>query len=531
MEQMRRSPERLDISAKFYLCWCFIALICGIVLTRMADYPPLVSRLWESFAAIAVVSAIISASLFWYASRWAHSGLLSLYFIVCSGWLMLGICVASIESLLHPPASALSHAQSGIYALTVLKIDKRKPDSARLEGEIQDEKTDLPFRTLSRVRVTVYHSGSEITEGDEVVIYGRLFPLSPPVFANSPDFSRQLRLRDIAATGIGYKLISHHSHPPRTFLSQLSHYRHGLAKQILAHMSPDQGAIASAMLVGVRDYVQNALYELFRAAGLAHLLAISGLHMGIICIFIFSFLRYGLALMPHIAMRFPAHKYAAICALLASLFYLFLTGFPVSAIRAFLMSSLVIIAIISDRLALTYRNLALVGIIILLFYPSAVYTASFQLSFSATFALVTAVQISGGYIRRIPFVRSFLFLSFSSALITLFSLPFASWHFATISLWGVASNIVAIPLTGMVIMPAGVLILVSLIAGLPAFGASIMDLSLSLLLVIVRFFAGLPGASIYLNPPEQLYLLGWTICILAILSLRQVWRYLAITVF
>ena len=479
MEQMRRSPERLDISAQFYLCWCFIALICGIVLTRMADYPPLVSRLWESFAAIAVVSAIISASLFWYASRWAHSRLLSLYLIVCSGWLMLGICVASIESLLHPPASALSHAQSGIYTLTVLKIDKRKPDSARLEGEIQDEKTDLPFRTLSRVRVTVYHSGSEITEGDEVVIYGRLFPLSPPVFANSPDFSRQLRLRDIAATGIGYKLISHHSHPPRTFLSQLSHYRHGLAKQILAHMSPDQGAIASAMLLGVRDYVQNALYELFRAAGLAHLLA--------------------------------------------SLFYLFLTGFPVSAIRAFLISSLVIIAIISDRLALTYRNLALVGIIILLFYPSAVYTASFQLSFSATFALVTAVQISGGYIGRIPFVRSFLFLSFSSALITLFSLPFASWHFATISLWGVASNIVAIPLTGMVIMPAGVLMLVSLIAGLPAFGASIMDLSLSLLLVIVRFFAGLPGPFIYLNPPEQLYLLGWTNCILAILSLRQVW--------
>ncbi len=326
-------------------------------------------------------------------------------------------------------------------------------------------------------------------------------------------------------------MISHTPKPASTLLSQLGYYRHELASRILETMEAEQGAIASAMLVGVRDYVKDNAYDDFRKAGFAHLLAISGLHMGIFCFFIFSVIKFGCAMVPDYAMRVSVHKYAAILALFASLFYLFLTGFPFSAIRAFLMSGLVILAIISDRLAITYRNLALVGIAILLGYPSAIYTASFQLSFSATFALVTAVQITGGQIGNIPIVRGFLFLSFSSALITLFSLPFAIWHFASISLWGVISNMLAIPLTGMVILPEGVRMLVSLMAGLPAFGASILELSLGLLVGITRFFAGLPASAVYLHPPEQILLLGWVISILAIMSVRGIVRHMAAGIF
>ena len=104
--------------------------------------------------------------------------------------------------------------------------------------------------------------------------------------------------------------------------------------------------------------------------------------------------------------------------------------------------------------------------------------------------------------------------------ISLFSLPFAIWHFASISLWGVISNMLAIPLTGMVIMPAGVVMLVSLMLGLPAFGGKIMELSLGLLIEITRFFAALPGSAVYLYPPEQMLLLVWIISIVAIMSVR-----------
>ena len=86
------------------------------------------------------------------------------------------------------------------------------------------------------------------------------------------------------------------------------------------------------------------------------------------------------------------------------------------------------------------------------------------------------MQITGRQVGNIPVLRGFLFLSFSSALITLFSLPLLS-GILQVSLWGVISNMLAIPLTGMVIMPAGVVMLVSLMLGLPAFGGKIMELS------------------------------------------------------
>ncbi|MGB1982516.1 MAG: ComEC/Rec2 family competence protein [Candidatus Puniceispirillaceae bacterium] len=523
METMQRSPERLAVLSQFYLCWCFIALICGIVMDGLlTDYG--LSYWW--------VSGLIAIGLFWIAGRLSFRSLASFYICVVSGWVMLGISAASFETALYEDDPVLAKPYSGVFALTVEKIHKRTPNSVRLEGSIlADDRTDGQFRQLSRIRVSLYHTGQQITEGDEVMLAGRLFPLSPPAFANSPDFSRNLRLRQIGATGIGYEMLSHVPRAPDTMLSKLGYYRHKLASRILAIMAPEQGAIASAMLVGERDYVEDDVYDDFRKAGLAHLLAISGLHMGIFCFFIFSVIRFGCALVPHYAMRVSVHKYAAILALFASLFYLFLTGFPVSAIRAFLMSSLVILAIISDRLALTYRNLALVGIAILISYPSAIYTASFQLSFSATFALVTAVQITVGQVGNIPVLRGFLFLSFSSALITLFSLPFAIWHFASISLWGVISNMLAIPLTGMVIMPAGVVMLVSLMLGLPAFGGKIMELSLGLLIEITRFFAALPGSAVYLYPPEQMLLLVWNISIVAIMSVRGFARPIAMGIF
>lgn len=72
-----------------------------------------------------------------------------------------------------------------------------------------------------------------------------------------------MRLRQIGATGIGYEMLSHLPRAPDTMLSKLGYYRHKLASRILAIMAPEQGAIASAMLVGERDYVEDDVYDDF----------------------------------------------------------------------------------------------------------------------------------------------------------------------------------------------------------------------------------------------------------------------------
>ena len=110
MENTRRSPERLEILPEFYLCWCFIALICGILLTNLLS--DMVISLWW-------LSGIIGAGLFWVAGRFSYHGLVSLYAMIFSGWLMLGVAAASLETMLHPPDNLFSKAHSGVYTLSV----------------------------------------------------------------------------------------------------------------------------------------------------------------------------------------------------------------------------------------------------------------------------------------------------------------------------------------------------------------------------------------------------------------------------
>ena len=99
------------------------------------------------------------------------------------------------------------------------------------------------------------------------------------------------------------------------------------------------GGIAVALLVGVRDFIPAINYDSFRSSGLDHLLAISGLHIGLFCFSVYGALRLGFALTPAFSQRFAVHKLAAIAALIAGGVYLCLSGFPVSAILAYLIAN------------------------------------------------------------------------------------------------------------------------------------------------------------------------------------------------
>ena len=154
------------------------------------------------------------------------------------------------------------------------------------------------------------------------------------------------------------------------------------------------GGIAAALIVGDRRFISDRIYDLFRASGLAHLLAISGLHMGLLCFGCMAALRFFAALFPKMASRMAVHKYAALISVLIGLIYAILSGTSVSAVRACIMELLVIFAVLIDRRALTIRNVALAAFVILAINPVAVFGAGFQLSFAATAVLVMAYEKS-----------------------------------------------------------------------------------------------------------------------------------------
>ena len=154
-------------------------------------------------------------------------------------------------------------------------------------------------------------------------------------------------------------------------------------------MTKPEGGIAAALLIGDRRYVSRHTYDLFRQSGLAHLLAISGLHMGLLCFGVVAALRRFMALFPHIASRLPVHKVAASGGLfVAGLLYVLLSGASISAVRAFLMATLVILSWIIDRPGVTLRNVGIAAILIVLINQLALLSAGFQLSFAATTGLV-----------------------------------------------------------------------------------------------------------------------------------------------
>jgi ComEC/Rec2-related protein len=122
-------------------------------------------------------------------------------------------------------------------------------------------------------------------------------------------------------------------------------------------------------------------------SGLGHVLSISGYHMAVVAGVVFFAVRALLALIPALTVSFPIKKWAAATALAAAAFYLLLSGCDVATQRSFFMTAVVLIAVIVDRRAVTFRTLAVAAMIVLALVPEALVHPSFQMSFAATLAL------------------------------------------------------------------------------------------------------------------------------------------------
>ena len=154
----------------------------------------------------------------------------------------------------------------------------------------------------------------------------------------------------------------------------------------------ETGEIAAALITGERGGISEEVTQAMRDSGLAHILSISGLHMVIMAGTVFWLVRALLALVPVLALRYPIKKWAAASALAAATFYLALSGAAVPTVRSWIMMSIVLIAVMLDRPALTMRNVALAALAILIVAPESLFDPSFEMSFAAVIALVALYE-------------------------------------------------------------------------------------------------------------------------------------------
>ncbi len=366
-----------------------------------------------------------------------------------------------------------------------------------------------PEATPRRLRLRLLRPVSGLGPGDLVKLRAVLRPPPEPAAPGAFDFARQAYFLGLG--GVGYAVTAPEIQTPTDPTSwghgsrvAWASLRQALGQRISAALDGIPGAVAVALITGDRSAIPDRVLEDMRVSGLAHLLAISGLHLGLVAGLVFFAARAGLALIPSLALRFPIKKWAAVLAAAAALVYLLLVGATIPTQRAYVMVGLALLAVVLDRQPISLRLLAAAAALILLLSPESLLSASFQMSFAAVTALVAGYERLSQ--RRPTTARDHtllgrlgLYLGFvllSSVIANLATAPFAVFHFNRLAVFGLFANLAAIPLTAFWIMPAALVAMLLLPFGLEAWALAAMGTGIEVLLAVAGEIAAWEGAVI-----------------------------------
>ena len=354
----------------------------------------------------------------------------------------------------------------------IISVEKVARGKSRLIVDIISTEKPYLDHAPERAKLTFSSNNTEFEPGDGIEGRAKLRASSGPIRPDSYDFSFANYFQSIGAQGyfVG-KPTKIFVEPPISSLERFSlavaRLRLAMTNRIINAIGGETGSIAAALITGQRGGILPATNEALRIAGLSHILSISGLHMAMVAGMVLIVIRTLLALFPSFASRYQSKKIAAAAALFVSAFYLLLSGSDVAAQRSFVMVAVMLVAIIFDRSAITMRNLAIAAIITLVVFPHEVLGPSFQMSFSATGALIatfgwwsrkhksgfqtTPMFFGAGVMRIVLF--PVLSTAVASLVAGLASGIFSAYHFSNTAPLGVLSNALAFPVMSIAVMP------------------------------------------------------------------------------
>nr|WP_090059105.1 ComEC/Rec2 family competence protein [Celeribacter neptunius] len=406
----------------------------------------------------------------------------------------------------------------------VIRIDRSASDARRLTLD-RVVLTDFSLeRTPARVRVSLHAAQEFITPepGMRLAVTAHLSPPPGPAEPGGFDFKRMAWFDRLGAVGYSRSPALRAGAAEPYALLGVHRLRQTMSDALQTRLPGQRGAFAAAILTGDRTGISPATSEALRGANLSHLLAISGLHMGLLTGVVFYALRLVLALIPGAALKYPIKKIAAMGALMAGGFYLALSGFNVATERAFTMISVMFIAVLLDRRAISLRTVAIAALIILAFQPEVLPEPGFQMSFAATTALVAVFSILRRMrlmVRWPPAARVIVSVVISSAVAGIATAPVAAAHFNRIADYGLLANVLAVPLMGAVVIPAAVFALLLLPIGAEGVALWAMGQGIGWILGVagtvsswqgaVTHIASPPGASLPLIAFGGLFVILW----------------------
>lgn len=385
------------------------------------------------------------------------------------------------------------------------------------------ERPDLPRHIRLNLADEAVPPELRIVSGMTVTLRARLMPPAPASLPGGYDFARRAWFDGLGATG---RVL-----PPLTVVGAPAEggetLQQRLSRHVTGQLDGSAGAIAATLASGDRGHIPPEDEEAMRRSGLAHLLSISGVHVTAVVGAVVLLTWRLLALSPALALRWPLMLVAAAAGASVGVGYTLLTGAEVPTIRACVAALLVMSALALGRRAISLRVVAAGALLILILWPEALVGPSFQLSFAAVAAIVAlvehramraffAVREESRLRRAARFVVGLLVTGLA---VELALMPIALYHFHLTGMLGALANMVAIPLTEFVIMPAVALALALDLGGLGAPAWWIAGQALDLLLWVAHAVAAeeravllrpaIPAAAFAMVMAGLLWLLLW----------------------
>ncbi|MBN2689494.1 MAG: DNA internalization-related competence protein ComEC/Rec2 [Gammaproteobacteria bacterium] len=301
-----------------------------------------------------------------------------------------------------------------------------------------------------------------------------------------------------------------------SILDEVNLLRLKLAKEILGHSAkPESRAVLVALALGLRQYLNQQSWNVFRNSGTAHLIAISGLHVGLVFAFMLFLMRF-----------IVGYYWAMILSWLFVIAYAFLAGFSLPSQRAILMLSITIFLILNKRSISIWQVLLMTFSVVATLHAITIFAASSVLSFSAVTLLIY------GFSNRVGKSNKIWQYLKAQILIFIGMTPVFLYYFKQISLLSPLANIVAIPLTSLIIMPILLLSLFLLFFYKPI-ALYLININTHVLNYLTLFLTKLnsPKWALYHHTPANIYLVFLAIIAVLILFAPRGWPGRGIAIF
>jgi competence protein ComEC len=483
---------------------------------------------------LGVIEALIAlAVIFRYSRR-------VLYVLGVTAIVIAGFTVAQVKTLWLQSAPWNLPSETFYFWGKIVATDTNHQGRPRFVFQQIEDFSGKVYQGKFRVTQRPQKITAEV--GDCVELIGTLKPVPTETHVGGYQFDRKAYFEGIKASGYAesrwFKIncpIAENYSVSRWFEAQ----RQQMLRYIDNVLPPSEASIVSAVVAGEKGRISDRQYEQYRNAGLAHFLAISGLHMSMIAGLMFFLVRLLWALCPPLALRFDGKKVAAVFALLLSFIYLLVSGQAVSAKRAFVMTSVVLAGVLCSRRALSLYSMALAAMLILFFSPEVLVSAGFQMSFAAVLGLTAFYERVSSFLRRflqtdrlyrwfkivLLYIAGVIVADFIASVMTL---PFAVYHFNMVAVYTSLGNFFAGPIIGLVIMPFVLLSLLTLPFGLAKPFLLIAGFGVDWVNRITQYVSSLPQAALWVPSMPTWGLITLSLGFLWLTLWQAKWRNLGL---